>query len=150
MHEAEFHFRTKLLSLSQLHRPEILQARLRLHEGVERQRRIVLRLVMHVVEGGVFFLQVAGIGQQNATQIYSRRRGVDWSVKPLLYQPRNPSAVVKMRVGEHDGINLPRRNWRILPVPLAPFFWSLEHAAVDQKLKPAVSTRVRRCVDQML
>ncbi len=82
---------------------------LRFFQGVERQCRSVLSGARLVVVGGVFFLQVARVGKQNAAQIDGRGRGVDRSVEALLHQARDPARVVEMSVGQDDGVNGARR-----------------------------------------
>ena len=92
---------------STCHRLEVLQRILCFVERVKRQRRMVLRLVHLVVETRVFFLKMAGVGQDDSAQIDRRLRGVDRAAKSPLHQARNPSAMVKVCVREDDGINCP-------------------------------------------
>src|ERR1035441_2872855 len=79
-----------------------------------------------------------------------RRSGVDWTAKTFLYQARNPSAVIQVRVRQNDRINVTRWNGSVLPVALAPFLRSLKKATVDQDLESLVAARIIGCVDQVL
>jgi len=58
-------------------------------------------------------------------------------VKAVLHQPRYPSAVIEVGMREHHCVDPVRRDGSVLPIPLAPLLWSLEHAAIDQRLKTA-------------
>ena len=102
-----------------------------------------------VVVRRVFFLQVAGIGQHHGTQLDGRLRGIDRPVKPLLHQPRNPAAVIEMRVRENDSIDFARRDWSVLPVAVTPLFRTLKQTAVDQDLKSLRVARVGSGIDEM-
>src|ERR1019366_1622343 len=73
-----------------------------------------------------------------------------WTAKTFLYQARNPSAVIQVRVRQNDRINITRRNGSGLPVALAPFLRSLKKATVDQNLESLLAARIIGCVDQVL
>src|SRR5215469_9372677 len=105
---------------------EILERALGLLKCVERQRGIVLGLLYLVVEPGVFFLKVAGVRKDDATQIDSGWRGVDRAAEAFFDEARNPSAVVEVSVGEDDGVDFFRGNRSVTPVALAPLFRALE------------------------
>src|SRR5213075_2331807 len=102
-----------------------------------------------VVEGSIFFLKMSGVGQHHRTEFDRSLRRINRTVKALLHQTRNPAAMVKVCVGENDGINVARRNWRALPIALAPFLLSLKHSAIDQNLKALFAARVGRGIDEM-
>ena len=65
-HQTEADFRAELHALAELYGRELRQRRPRLLQGVERQGRIVFGRFLLIVERRVFFLQVAGIGKQDA------------------------------------------------------------------------------------
>jgi len=65
-HESEREFWAELLRLSQVRDVKILQAVFGFVESVKRESRSVFRFLDLVVIGGVFFLQVAGVGQNDA------------------------------------------------------------------------------------
>ena len=127
---------------------EILQRVLRLIERVKRQCRIVFRLLHLVVEARIFFLQVTGVGKNDAAQIDCWCRCVDRAAKAVFDQPRNPAAMIEMGVGQNDRIDSVGRDRHVMPVALAPFLRPLKHAAVDENLQ-AVLTRRIACIDQM-
>ena len=135
--------------LADLHWLEILQRILRFLERVQRQRRIVFRLLHLVVEARVFFLQMARIRKDDATQIDRRRRGENSPAESFLHQSRNPSAVIEVRMGQDDRVDRSGRNRRVVPVTLTPFFRPLKKPAVDQYLVTALAGRISG-VDQVL
>src|SRR5579864_4943315 len=128
---------------------EILQRLLRLLKRVQRQRRVVLGLFGFVVEARVFFLQVAGVGKNDAAQINCWRRGVNRPAEAFFHQPGNPSAVIKMGMRQDDRIDFFRRNRSVMPVPLPPIFLSLEQSAIDEDLQSTAARRISG-IDQML
>src|SRR5579862_7099419 len=108
----------------------------------------MLRLLRLVIKARVFFLQVPGVGKNNFAQINRRLCRVNLPAKSPLHQSRDPAAVVEMRVGQHDRVNLLRRDRRIAPVALAPLLWPLKQSAVDENLKSALARRIAS-VDEM-
>ncbi len=148
-HEAKRDFSREFHRLAHADRLELLQRFLRFFERIERQRRIVLRFLHLVIEARVFFLQMSGVGQDNAAQINRRLRGIDRPAESIFDQARNPSAVVEVRVGQDDRIDPVRRDRKILPVALAPFLRPLEEPAVDERLKSAVARGISS-IDEML
>lgn len=66
--------------------------------------------------GRVLFLDLGGISQDYFRQINRRTRAIDRGVKPVSYQLRNKTAVIKMRMREQHGITFGRRNRIWLPV----------------------------------
>ena len=102
-----------------------------------------------VVKAGVFFLQVAGVGKDDAAQINGGRSCVNRSAKSLLHQARNPSAVVEVGMRQDDRVDFPGRHRRVPPISLSPFFRTLEDSAIDKNLNAVLPRRVS-CVDQML
>ena len=148
-YEAEGNFRTQLDGVTDAYGLEVLEGVLGFVQCIQGKRGVVLRLLDLVVEARVFFLQVAGIRQDDAAQINRWRSGVDRAAKAFFDQAWDPSAVVEMGMGEDDGINFFRRDWSVVPIALAPFFGALEHATVDQNLQAALSGEIA-CVDEML
>src|SRR5579863_3661754 len=96
---------------------------------------MVLGSAFLVVELCVFFLQMPGVGQQNAAKIDRRRRRVDRPVKSFLHQTRDPPRVIQMRVRQDYRVEHAGRHWQVLPVALAPLLLPLKQPAVDQYLK---------------
>src|SRR5215468_3555526 len=110
----------------------------------------MLRPLDLVVEGRVFFLQVAGVGQDDPAQVDGRRRRVDRAGETFFHEAWNPSAVVKMSVREDHGIDLARGNRQLFPVAFSPLFLALKQAAIDEDLNSLPAIAVKRSVDQML
>src|ERR1019366_347466 len=99
----------ELLGFIEVQRTEERHALLRLFHGIERQGWHVLAGPRLVVVRRVFFLQVSGVGKQDATQIDGGRGRVDGAVKSLLHQARNPSRMIEVGVRQDDGVNRIRR-----------------------------------------
>src|SRR5208337_3234424 len=146
--KAERQLVAELLQLAEVDWPEKRQALLRLFHGVERQRRLVLGGFRLVVERCIFFLEVSGIGEQNAAQINGCRRRVDRAVKALLHQPRDPATVIDVRMGQDDGVDRGRWHRKVLPIALAPFLLALEQPTIHQDLETSRAVVVH--VDQVL
>ncbi len=147
-HEAKRKLPAQLFDFAKVDRPKQGQALLRLFHRVQRQGWVMFRRLGFVVELGVFFLQVSGIGEQNAAEVDGRGGGIDRTVKALLDQARNPAGVIEMRVGENHRIDRTCRHRQILPVALPPFFLSLEEAAIDEHLQATCAVVIH--MDQML
>ncbi len=148
-HEAEGELVVQPGSLAVVDGLEVPQAVLRLFHGVERQRGRVLGRARLVVVSRIFFLQVSGVGQQNAAEIDGGRRRIDRSLESLLDQARDPTGVIEMSVGEDERIDLVGGHRQVLPVALAPFLLSLEEAAVDQHLVAAAAAFVAGGIDEV-
>src|SRR6266478_7486445 len=97
---------------------------------------------------------MAGVRQNNSAQINGGRRGINRAPETLSHQSWNPAAVVEVRVGQNYGVNAACRDRHRLPVALSPLLRALEHAAIDEHLKPGVPAGVRAGirtgVDQVL
>ena len=104
-YKAKRNFRRELPRFFKIYRLEILQARLCLRQRVQRHRRMVFRLLVAVVEIGVFFLQMPGVGQNDAAQINRGWRGINRAAEAFPYQPWNPAAVIEMRVGQNHRVD---------------------------------------------
>ncbi len=105
-HEAEAYAVGQLHGLAEGHGAELREALLGLFQGVEGESGGVLGTFLLVVKGRVFFLQVAGVREDDAAQIHGGRSGVDRAGEALAAEAGNPSAVVQVGVGEDDGANL--------------------------------------------
>ena len=134
-HEAEAQLRGKLHGFAEGHGTEAGERLPRLLHGVKRKRRSVLGALLLVVEGRVFFLQVAGVGQHDAAQIDRGRSGVNRALEAFLVKTGNPSAVVQVSVGEDDGMDLAGGYGQVGPVLEAPLLGSLKESAIDQQLE---------------
>ena len=103
-----------------------------------------------IVEARLLLLQVTGVRQDDGAQVDRRRGGIDRPVEALLDQPRNPTAMVEVRMREDHCVYLLRRNRHILPVSLPPLFVALEQPTVDQDLKAILAGGIARSIDEML
>ena len=121
-----------------------------LPRGCRGEGRVVFRLLVPVVEPGIFFLQMPGVRKDDAAQINGGRRRINRAAKAFPDQARNPAAVIEVRVGQNHRINAGRRHRRRLPVAQPPLLRALEHAAIDEGLEAVVAVRVRTGVDQVL
>jgi hypothetical protein len=111
---------------------------------------MVLGRFLLVVKARLFFLQMAGVRQDDRTQIDCRRRGKDRPVEAFFDQPGNPAAVVEMRVRQNHGINVTRRNGSVFPVAQSPFLLSLKKTAVNQHLHAGLVGRIVARIDEVL
>src|SRR5262249_19358673 len=94
----------------------------------------MLRGLVAVVEGRIFFLEVAGVRKEYSAKVDGRRRRIDRAVEALLYQTRYPTGVIEVGMRQDDGIDLSCLNRQVLPVALAPFLLPLKQSAIDQNL----------------
>ena len=125
-------------------RPDEPQRGVGVIHGVQRQRRLVLRVPVAVRPLGVLLLQVRSVRQHDAQQVRRARRAVDGPAEPLPDEERQVPRVVDVRVTQHHrveacGIGEPR-----LPVAQPQRFQPLEQAAVEQDAAVAGDDEVHR------
>ena len=101
--------------------------------GIERQGRAVLGKAVPVGERGIFFLDVAAVGQQHSAQVHRAGRGVDGALVAFLDQQRDVAAVVQVRMREHHRIDLGRHHGQRRPVAQAQLLVTLEQPAIHQQ-----------------
>ena len=82
---------------------------------------------------GFFFLDVGGVEQHEACQLPRRRRGDDFTAKTAPVQQRNPPAMVQVRGGQQQEVDLGRIKAEGFGVFLLVFPATLEHSAIDQQ-----------------
>jgi len=114
-------------------RLEVAQGLPRVILGVQRQCRVVLRGLVPVRKGGIVFLQVAAIGQQQFAQCDRGRRGPHAAAKSLPHQQRQRARMVEVRMGQDHGIQARRIDRQGLPVQQAQVLVALEQPAIDQQ-----------------
>jgi hypothetical protein len=78
------------------------------------------------------FLEVSGIGQQNAGQIYCSGRRIDGTAEPLSDESRQVTGVVDVRVSQNYGIDRAWIHGRLRPVAETEFLSALKQATVDK------------------
>src|SRR5258708_14186322 len=91
----------------------------------------MFREVVPVRERRVFFLETAGIGQDDLAEILRPLRTEHAAAEALRDQPRQVAAMIEMRVREDDRLDAGSRNRQILPVPLAHLLQPLEQPGID-------------------
>ena len=126
---------------------ELLHAVLRIQPRVERQRRCVLRELVAVQKGGVFFLQVAAVGQQDGAQVARAGGGVNGLGVAIARQQGQIAAVVEVCMAQYHGVDLVRRDGQRVPVALAQLFVALKQAAIDQHAVAVVAHQIFRASD---
>ena len=119
MAEGDAPARNRLEAFMKGVRAQLFQAVQRVLAGVERQRRGMLGQLVAVEVGGIFFLQVAAVGQQNGAQIAGARRAMDGLGVAALGQQGQVATVVQVGVREHHGVDLVGRDRQGLPVAQA-------------------------------
>jgi hypothetical protein len=121
---------------------QLLEAVQCIQPCVQRQCGLVLGQCVAVEVGGVLFLQVAAVGQQNGAQIARAGGAVDRLGVAVARQQRQVAAVVQLRMGKHHGVNLVRRDGQWLPVAQAQQLVALEQPAVEQQAVAVVADEV--------
>ena len=81
---------------------------------------------------GEFLVQMTGIEQHERGQLDGAGGGVDRTLVAGLHEEREQPAVVQVRVGQDDGVQLARLERERDPVPNAFIGAALEHPAVDE------------------
>ena len=110
--------------------------------GVERQGRCMFGKTMPVGKKGIFFLNVAAVGQQDGGQVAGARCGMDSPAKTFLDQQRQVPAVVQVSMCQDHGIDLIGDHWQGAPVAQAQLFVTLEQSAIDQQTLAVVFNQV--------
>ena len=115
---------------------------------VERKRGRVLRVVVAVGVASVFFLDVRGVGEHQRAEVAGACRAEHAALESLGDQAGQVAAVVEMRVGQDDGVDVVRVDGERLPVAEAEFLESLEEPAVDEHAVTAEIEQVFRPGDR--
>jgi len=113
---------------------EIFHAVQRIKLGVQRLRRLALaasRRLARTVKR-FFLLQMRGIHQHHASQLAARRGGNDFAAEAALDKQRQPSAMVKVSMGEQHEINGGGIKTEWLGIFFIQFAPALIQAAINQ------------------
>src|SRR5512138_598024 len=89
---------------------------------------------MPVREARLLLLEEAAVGQQDLAQRRRRLRRIDGAFEAQVHEARQVSAVIDVRVRQHDGIELLRIEWKMRPILEAQILEALKHPAVDEHL----------------
>ena len=104
----------------------------------------MLRIRIAVRAIGIRLVQVAGIRQQDRTQIKRRLGTVNPSLEPVLDQQRHVTAVIDMGVGKYNRINGIGGYRQRRPVSQAQFLQSLKEPAINQGFAVALFKQIFR------
>ncbi len=99
----------------------------------KRHRRRVLRKAMPVGETGVLFLQPAGVGQHQRTQVGRARGAEDSAVKTVGDETWQQAGVIDVRVREDDRVDRRGMNRQRPPVAAPQFLQSLKLTAINEE-----------------
>ena len=125
----------------QIHRPligyrrKVLQCSKDICLCIERRnRRLAASCVLAVQHLRIALLDMCRVRQHDVHEVTGSTRGVDSAHKALTNKARNPPAVIDVRVGQKDRIDLSRveREWLIVHLAQPPR--ALIHTAVHQIL----------------
>lgn len=111
---------------------------------VERKGRAMFGGPFLVGVLGVLFLQMTGVGQQDAGEVHRRWGGIDRPGVSLFDEPRQISGVVEVGVGEHDGVDRRRIDGKRRPVSLPKRLVALKEATVDDDSGRTVFDQILR------
>ncbi len=99
---------------------------------VERQRGRVPGEPVAVRLARVFFLDVRRVGQDQRAELFRRWRAEDPAAKAGGHEPRQISAVIKVRMGQDDGVDGGRVDRQRLPVAEPQVLQALKQPAIDE------------------
>ena len=102
----------------------------------------MLAQLVPVEEFGFLLQQVAGVGQQDLAQVERPVGAIHLAPKAAAGEQRQVAAVVQVGMGQHDRINLVRRDRQTGPVAQAQRLVALKQAAVHQQRFGAVAHQV--------
>jgi CheY-like chemotaxis protein len=139
--------RDRLEGVAEADRPQQFQAAQRVLACVQRQRRVVFRQLVGVEVLGFLFEQVARIGEQDAAEVERGRRAVHRAVETLPCQQRQIAAVVDVRMRQHDGVDVHRRQRQGSPIAQSQRLVALEQPAIDQQTTLVRAQQVFRTGD---
>ena len=120
----------------------------RIHLGVERQRRLVFRVVVAVRLRRVFLLQPPRVGQDDLDQVLRALGAEHAAAEALRHQPGQVAAVIEVRVRQHHRLDTRRPDRQVLPVPLAQLLQPLEEPGVHQHARAIRLDQVLRARDR--
>ncbi len=117
------------------HRLKQWQGTLGIRHGEQRHYRFLPGLAAlraFVQEFGVFLLDMRSIAEHGIAEIDGRRRGEDGTIEAVLYQGRQVSAMVDVRVREHHGRHAGGIHGQVPVLAVGIFAPPLRQAAIEQ------------------
>ena len=134
MDELDVHAVDERDRLVEGYRLQLRQRAKRVGLAIERQRRIVPRVMKPVGLARVLFLQPGRVGQHQLAEIGRARRAKDALVIAIGDEPRQVAGVIEVRVREHGGGQVGRIDRQRLPIAKPQLLEALKQSAVDQDL----------------
>ena len=104
-------------------------------DGEEGLRRAMLREAPIVRVVRLVLLDVRGVQEQVVDEVGRGVGGVDGPREALAHEERQPAAVVQVRVGQQDRVDLVRGHGGGRPVPLPQRLRALEEAAIHEETR---------------
>ena len=92
----------------------------------------MFRVAVTIRVAGVLLLDVRGIREHERTEVTRARRTEDASLEAVRHEPRQITAVIKVRVREDDRVDVAWLGRERLPVSFAKFLETLKKTAVDK------------------
>ena len=111
-------------------------------------QRLGLRVLVDPLEElPVLLLDEPGVGQHDGAQVLGGAGAVDGAAVAALAENGQPAGVVDVRVGQHDGVHVGRREREVLVLLARLLAAALEHAAVEQDALAGRLEQVHRARD---
>jgi len=85
------------------------------------------------VVGGLFFLQVSGVREQDLEEVRRRPRRVDAPPEAVLHEPRQVARVVDVAVGQDHPVHRRGLDRQTVPVAQSQLLEPLVQPAVDEQ-----------------
>jgi len=122
--------RAKMLPV--IHRVQQRQHRAGILLGKERPCRAMLGVPFFVGPAGLLLLQMAGVREEDPREVGGGPCAVDRPPETFLYQARQKSNMVNVRMGQQHRIDRVRLNRERIPVLQPVLLGTLKKPAVDQ------------------
>ncbi|MNF71842.1 hypothetical protein D3C84_538010 [compost metagenome] len=103
---------------------------------------------MPVGELRFLFLQAAAVQQQDFHQFTGGGRGVDRAAITIAHQYGQIAAVIKMGMGQHNGIEVADRKLERVAIVQSQLLVALEQTAVDQHMLVAMFQQILAARDR--
>ena len=128
---------TSEIGLLKRNRLQLRQRAKRVRLAIQRQRRVVPRVVQPVGLARVLFLQPGRVGKHQLAQIGRARRAEHAAVIPVGDEPRQVAGVIEVRVRQNGRREVGRIDRQRLPIAQPQLLETLKQPAIDQDLVAA-------------